>query len=376
MSSKVKESLTHIRSMSICFYISDHGFGHASRNIPIIRYILEEYKNIKVIIRIGKAQGNFIKDLIGDYDSRVIYYFEAMDVGLVLKDGSLDIEVNSLEIKVKSYIDSFEEKIRKESEFLHYNNINLVISDIVPWIFKCSKNLNIPSVLITNFTWVEIYKEYLSKEIVDEYISCYKLADKALFYELYMEEMKSYIKEYEEVSLCSRDFNLEQVDKIKNSFKKKIVYVSVGRSVDLKDEIDVSNLNYEFIVTDGIKLKGHNVHYLDKETPNTQDYLMASDFVITKAGWGTISEALLGKKNIAVLSRDNVAEDRNTIQKLKYNGLAIEVDYEENFNLENILKNLEKFTPNFENYRLKNNYKEIGDIIMSNLGRCKYGKEQ
>ncbi len=350
---------------TVAFYLSDHGFGHASRNIPIIRYILEQYKNTKVIIKTGKYQGEFIRDLIGDFEDRVSYYFDSMDVGLVLKEGSLEIDVKSLEKRVKSYIESFEEKIRKESEFLHYNNVNIVVSDIVPWIFKCSKKLNIPNILITNFTWIEIYKEYLSKEIVDEYIGCYRLADKALFYELYMEDMKKYIKEYEEVSLCSREFNLEHVDKIKNSFNKKIVYISVGRSVDLKEKIDVSNLNYDFIVTDGIKLKGHNVYYLDKETTNTQDYLKASDFVITKAGWGTISEALLGKKKIAVLSRGSVAEDRNTVKRLKDMGLAIEVNYDKNFNIKNILNELEDFKSRYDKYNLKNDFEIIGDKVIN-----------
>ena len=41
----------------IAFYISDHGFGHASRNIPIIRYILEESNNIKIYIKTGIKQG-------------------------------------------------------------------------------------------------------------------------------------------------------------------------------------------------------------------------------------------------------------------------------------------------------------------------------
>lgn len=179
-----------------------------------------------------------------------------------------------------------------------------------------------------------------------------------------MEEMKDYIKNYEKVSLCSRDFDLEKADKIKRSFKRPIVYISVGRAVALKDEVDVSSLNYDFIVTDGIRLSGDNVHYLDKETPNTQDYLIASDFIITKAGFGTISEALLGKKKIAVLFRDNVAEDRNTIKKLVGMGLTIEV----NFDLEDVLKDLEKFIPSFDRYDFKNDYKKIGDLI--------YGKEQ
>lgn len=350
-----------VKNKVISFYISDHGFGHASRNIPIIRYILEANKNIKVIIKTGKAQGSFIKDLIGDFNDRVSYFFEDMDVGLVLKENSLDVDKEKLTKRVLTYLNSFQERIDKEIEFLHYYNVNLIISDIVPWIFKCSKKLNIPSILVSNFTWVEIYKEHLSKEIVNEYINCYKLADKALFYELYMDGMKDYIDNYEEVSLCSREFDLVKADKIKSSFKRPIVYLSIGRSANLKNEVDVSSLPYDFIVTDGIRLKGSNVYYLDKEITNTQDYLMASDFVITKAGWGTVSEALLGRKRIALLYRDNVAEDRNTIKKLNDMGLAIEV----NFKLEKALRDLENFFPNFSKYNFKNSYKEIGDDLIS-----------
>ena len=34
---------------TIEFAITDHGFGHASRNIPLIRYILKSNKDIKII---------------------------------------------------------------------------------------------------------------------------------------------------------------------------------------------------------------------------------------------------------------------------------------------------------------------------------------
>ena len=58
-----------------------------------------------------------------------------MDRGLVLKENSLEIDKEKLSSKVKEYLLSFEEKVIKELEFLHYNSVNLIVSDIVPWIF-------------------------------------------------------------------------------------------------------------------------------------------------------------------------------------------------------------------------------------------------
>ena len=182
-----------------------------------------------------------------------------------------------------------------------------------------------------------------------------------------MEEMKEYIKNYEEVSLCSREFDLIKVDKIKRSFNKPIVYISVGRSIDLKEEMDVSNLDYDFIVTKGVNLKGNNVYYLGKETSNTQDYIIASDYIITKAGWGTISEALLAKKKIVVLERNNVSEDRNTISRLKNMNLAIEVSYNTDFDLEKTLNKLKNFKPRYNKYKLTNSYKEVAIKIINKL---------
>lgn len=176
--------------------------------------------------------------------------------------------------------------------------------------------------------------------------------------------MKEYLSNYKEVGLCCRKFSLDNINKIKEEFKgKKCVFISVGRSVEISKAIDVSSLDYYFIATEGIKLWGDNVKYLPIETDNTHEYLMSCDYVITKAGWGTLSEALIGKKKIGVLSRDGVKEDKNSIEILKKRKLAIEVSLN-NFNLEEILSELENFTPNYNEYNYKNEYKEIAKEII------------
>lgn len=348
---------------NIEFLITDHGFGHASRNIPLIRYILKSNEDIKIIIKTGKAQGEFISSNLEEFKDRIEYYFSPMDVGLILKEGSLDVDKEALDKKVREYIKSWDKKIEEERSFLKENNINLVVSDIVPWVFKAASLENVKAMLISNFTWVDMYKEFLADDIVKEYKECYKKANKVLLYDLYIEDMKEYLTNYEEVGLCCRDYNLETIEKIKSLNDKKKVFISVGRSVDLEKEIDVSSLDYYFIATKGIKLKGNNVKYLDIETKNTNEYLLACDYVITKAGWGTLSEALIGKKKIGVLKRDGVLEDRNSINILKKRKQALEISLE-NFDLKDILKKLEEFTPCYEKYDYNNEYKIISQKIV------------
>lgn len=350
---------------TITFYISDHGFGHASRNIPIIRYILHVNNNIRIIVKTGIKQGQFIENSLKEFNERILIYFDKMDVGLILNENSLEIDKDKLYEEINKYISTWNKRVSEEVEFLKYNNVNLVVSDIVPWIFKASKYINIPSILISNFTWVDIYKEYFNESILNEYINAYKLADKVFLYNLYIETMTEYLKDYEEVGLCCRKFNEQLVNVIKEKHDRKIVFVSVGRSVNLSKELDVSKLAYDFIVTEGIKLTGNNVTYLPKEILNTQDYIKASDYIITKAGWTTISEILCAGKKCAVLSRNSVAEDRSTINKLKHMNMVLEVKYGESFNIRNIIEDLEKLNSKKNEYKFVNNYKDISRKILS-----------
>lgn len=368
----------------VIFYLSDHGFGHAARNIPIIRELLAIDETLKIIVKTGTAQGEFIEsNFLGESRLRVIK--ESMDVGLVLKPMSFELDVLALEERLQQYIQSWEQRIEREVEFLAHQQPDLIVSDIVPWVFQSAKQANIKSVLISNFTWVEIYEEYLRVELVKAYQDCYALADEVFIYELSSSKMKEQFVKYDEMSLCAREFDLSAVADIQSRYELPIVFVSVGRSVDLAEKIDVSNEPYHFIVTEGIQLVGENVTYLAKETPNTHDYLCASEFLITKAGFGTVAEALLAKKKIAVIERDCIAEDRATVEWLVSHGLALPIQYEKGLPLSQLLKDLEQWTPNYQAVNLSNDANKIALRLLAMTEReaghrlislASYGKEE
>lgn len=367
----------------IIFYLSDHGFGHAARNIPIMKELLAGDQAVNIIVKTGIAQGEFIEsNFLGE--SRLSVIKEAMDVGLVLKPMSFELDVPILEERIKQYIESWEQRIKREVQFLTYEKPDLIVSDIVPWMFHAAKQANVTSVLISNFTWVDIYGEYLNSELVKAYQDCYELADEVFMYEMSSSNIKERFIKYDELSLCARKFDVTQIEKIQSHYNQPLVFVSVGRSVDLAEEIEVSNEPYHFIVTEGIQLVGENVTYLAKETPNTHDYLCASEFVITKAGFGTIAEALLAKKKMAVIERDRIAEDRVTVEWLVNHGLALPIQYEKGLHLSQLLKDLEQWTPNYGAVNLSNDANKISKrlllLMKQSAGHClislaSYGKE-
>lgn len=103
-----------------------------------------------------------------------------------------------------------------EVKFLGSLQPNLIVSDIVPWVFHAANQLQITSVLMTNFTWVESYKEYLSLPLVKVYQDSYALADEVLIYDLSGVQMKEQFIKYDEVSLCVRPFDLFAVAEIQS----------------------------------------------------------------------------------------------------------------------------------------------------------------
>jgi spore coat polysaccharide biosynthesis predicted glycosyltransferase SpsG len=310
---------------TVAFYISNHGFGHASRNIPIIKKLLEINGELCVIIKTHTRQLDFMRQSLRRFSSRIAYYDENVDLGLILKENSPMVNKERLRVELKNFISTWDARITKEKAFLREKKVELVVSDIVPWVIKAASRLNIKSLLISNFTWAEIYRELYDEAAAVPFEGCYHKADHVFEYPI-AGDMKQSAHKVTPVGMSCRRFDENAVRKIKSSFEKPLIFVSLGRSVDVSDEIEVANLPYDFIYTDGIRLRGKNAYHLPEDTDNTHDYIKASALIITKAGWSTVSEAICARKPMIVLSRP-IKEDQNTIEALLRLKIATAMDF-------------------------------------------------
>ena len=71
---------------NICFYISDYGYGHASRDIAIIRQILNAFTDVKIFVK-SDGPFNFLRQSLPQESVQVIQ--TRNDVGVVFKENSV-----------------------------------------------------------------------------------------------------------------------------------------------------------------------------------------------------------------------------------------------------------------------------------------------
>jgi hypothetical protein len=153
--------------VSIVFYITGHGFGHASRQIEIINAVFALQPDARVIVRTSAPRWLFERTLRGPA-------------------GALDIDVPATIREAAAFHadPAADARVAAEARVLKDAGARLVVGDIPPLAFAAAARAGVRSVAISNFTWDWIYEGY-SEELVnapgliDRLRSWYALADEA-----------------------------------------------------------------------------------------------------------------------------------------------------------------------------------------------------
>ena len=341
--------------MRIAYFVTDHGFGHLMRELPVMAEIIRRGHELTVVT--GKAQAE-VTDNYLEHKARMIV--ENTDAGLVVFPGSLVIDTDATIAKIRDHVQRWDKLIEESVDADAY------VVDICPWAVIAAKKKGIPCFLMTNFTWIEQYESFVPDELLNCYKDAYRMADKVIYFDLANKESRAFLGEGFEVGFSARPFDPAKVKSIKDSSDKPIVLITCGASNSGIDYVmDVSDLPYTFILTRSLKLKGDNVRYLDPKVPNTQDYVAAADYCIAKAGWSTVAEFVTAGTHTALLERDDTAEDTMTINQLKDRHLAISVKFDELKDLKSIIDKMDHFDWSTEVY--ENEYSRIADVILGNI---------
>ena len=179
---------------------------------------------------------------------------------------------------------------------------------------------------IANFTWCEQYEfPGLSDNIINRFREVYAKLDLLIEYNLMLPAPKLTVPRKQTGFICRR-FDADRIAAIKAQYGPSI-FITCGKSADLNN-IQIDNWYGTIFTTSSINITATadaTVVQLPVETFDTHNYLAASDIIIAKAGWGTISEVLLSKRNLVLIEREGVLEDTENIEELKRRGVAISI---------------------------------------------------
>ncbi len=139
----------------IVWYISGHGFGHASREIEIINALRDRRPDVPVVVRTGAKRWIFDLTLRSPVEFQPV----ECDTGVVQID-SLRLDEAETVRRAAAFYARFDARVASERDVLRSIRPSLVVGDVPPLAFAAAAACGVPSVAIANFTWDWIYEGY------------------------------------------------------------------------------------------------------------------------------------------------------------------------------------------------------------------------
>lgn len=134
----------------IAAYVSGHGFGHATRTAEVLRVLRSCEPNLAITIR--TAAPAFLFEGLGAQVEPVV-----ADVGLVQRD-ALSIDEDATAAACEAFDRAWPGRVEEEARWLSASGARLVLGDIPPLAFAAAHAAGVPSVALGNFSWDWIYR--------------------------------------------------------------------------------------------------------------------------------------------------------------------------------------------------------------------------
>jgi uncharacterized protein (TIGR00661 family) len=294
----------------IIFYISDHGKGHATRSIAIIRQL--QKLDLEIIVRNSNSI-NLIKKSL----PKIKIISGITDVGSTIRKDGVSIDSELTTKNITKWIKEIPKLVKKESNMFQQLNPDLIISDISIMPFHVAKKFQIQSIAISNFTWSDVIKT--TPENIKFLDNSYEMADLAIQLP-FCTQMKQFANK-KSVGIVARESTLKKYEfrKIFNiNNKEKCIFFSLGNSEENLQCNIGSNVK---VLTNGVKIRNNYSINVSKYTEQ-QNLVSCADLVICKCGYGLISECVVSGTPFLYVYDPNHLEQMAIVNTLRRQGFG------------------------------------------------------
>jgi len=305
--------------MAIVFYISSHGFGHATREIELINALLTRRPDLDIVVRSDIPR--WLLELSAP--AQVTLQPLETDTG-VLQIDSLTLNEEETVRRAAAFYEDFDSRVEAEAAVLRNLRASMVVADVPPLAPAAAKRAGVPSVVVANFTWDWIYGAYASfhtaaPRVLETIRVAYAATTAALRLPMHggFEPM---LPVTEDIPLIARHGRSREATRERLGLEshRPVVLASFGGFGLSIPYDEIARRNHLTIVVTDFEARS--------DTPSTElcrkfdrralhsvgiryeDLVAASDVVVSKPGYGIVSECVANRAALLYTSRGHFAE--------------------------------------------------------------------
>ncbi len=294
----------------ICYYVTGHGLGHASRAQAVAQVLLEdEHWSIEFRTPAPRCSFNWL------LDERCKLNRVTLEPGVIQRDPFMHDPLATLTewSKVLSGLDVF---TSTEAQHLRREKCDLVISDCSPLACAAAKRAALPCLVIGNFTWDWILGEYLPEhppfqEVIAKIRRLYQSAD--LYLRLPMSHENTCFRQEISCDFIARRHHLAPA-RVRSVLglqeSDTMVLLSFGghnfSQLNLGRIHDIPGL---FSVWDDPRSQPPGLLSAANRGLLYTDLIRAADVILTKPGFSIIAECIAQRTPVAYSPRTGFREN-------------------------------------------------------------------
>ncbi len=308
--------------MSVVFYVSGHGFGHASRSIEVINALVDRRPDLRIIVRSQVASWLFTRTARPGVELSPV----ETDTGVVQID-SIRLDAAETIRRATAFMQSLDRRVADEVAFLRAARAQLVLADLPPLGIVAARAAGLPVIAYGNFTWDWIYANYEGGDALAHQIGeIYSHVPLTLRLPMWggFETMTN-VRDLPFVARVSHRDPIDTRRALGIPLDQRVVLTSFG--------------GYGLLGAAKPSAPGYHILWPGEFSESAmydrgfkyEDVVRAADVVVTKPGYGIISECIANETALLYTSRGNFREYHALVEAMpKYLRCAY-IDHEDLF---------------------------------------------
>jgi len=307
------------RQPRIAYFVSSHGFGHAARTRSILQKL-----QVQADVTVFSAAPLWFW---GDLEVQHVFY--KADIGCV-QQGTLTIDEAATHHSYIEFVKEFPKRFEYFRQLHLKTPFDLIASDIAPEPLDFAHRLGVKSVLVANFTWLEIYAAMPSMHTVLPNLRRQYLLAESTYIPGFQTGMtwtrnSIVVDGVAEIGSCIRE------DLNPDAKFDRLIYIDAGRWGTEIGWQNATNFDDTLFIRIGPKLDclPMNVLQLEYGAVRHADLVKSVDVVVSKPGYGIVTECMANGTLWGCIPRDGFAEDVVLMQAAEDRNLVFMVGPEQ-----------------------------------------------